>query len=844
MSKIRVYELAKDLGMDNKELIERMEKLGIAVRSHSSTLEEEDVDRIRQEFALGERNTVVEQRVATGVIRRRSVRRQAERSQPEEATPETAESEETEETVEELPVSETPEREEEPGPREETITVSTKLPRQAPAKIVGFVKGARKDTGSEQTAEQKSDARKGASASGTPSEPTAGEGKKPGAETTAEADHKGKQKKKKTVDVSTEEKAPRKKALFKQKGEKKAKNVLWESEPQRETRKVHKVEKKVAPAVMKKTEITTPKAIKRRIRIEDAIRVGDLAKKMGVKASDLMSKLISLGMMVTINQSIDSDAAAIVAAEFGYQVEAVGVETEEIMPRKEGAPEDLRTRAPVVTVMGHVDHGKTSLLDAIRQTNVIDGEAGGITQAIGAHHVRIKNREIVFLDTPGHEAFTSMRARGAQVTDIVVLVVAADDGVMDQTVEAINHARAAGVPIIVAVNKIDKNGADPDRITQQLSEYELIPEDWGGDTIYVRVSAKQKEGIEELLELILLQADMMELKADPTGAAQGVIIESKLDKGRGPVATVLIQQGTLRDGDAFVSKAEYGKVRAMIDDTGNRLEDAGPARAVEVVGFSSVPQAGTTITVVEDERRARAIADHRMQKTREKELSQTSKITLEQLYERIKEGVKELNVILKADVQGSIEALRESLEKLSTDDVKVAIIHSSTGAVTETDVMLASASNAVIIGFMVRPDMRVSDLAANEGVEIKYYDVIYNAIADVRAAMEGLLEPVYEEVYEGRAVVREVFKVPRIGAVAGCYITDGKVSRTSNLRLIRDGVVVHDGTILSLKRFKDDAKEVAQGFECGIGIDGFNDIKVDDVIETYTTKQVERTLES
>ena len=601
-------------------------------------------------------------------------------------------------------------------------------------------------------------------------------------------------------------------------------------------------DRKTAPVRMKKTEITTPKAIKRRIRVGDTITTGELAKRMGVKAGEVINKLMGMGVMATINQSIDFDIATLVASEFSFQVERAEVEFEDSMLKPEASGENLKPRAPIVTIMGHVDHGKTSLLDAIRQTNVIEGEAGGITQAIGAYHVHINDRDIVFLDTPGHEAFTAMRARGAQVTDIVVLVVAADDGVMDQTVEAINHSKVAGVPIIVAINKIDKPGADPEKIKQALTEHGLLSEQWGGDTIFSEVSAKKKIGIEELLEMILLQADVLELKADPNTAARGIIIEAKLDRGRGPVATVLIQQGTLREGDAFVSKTESGRVRAMINDQGRRVKEAGPAMPVEVIGFSSVPQTGAEFICVEDEKKARNIADYWIRKTREKELSASSKITLEQLYQKIKEGVKDLNVIIKADVQGSIEAISDALHKLSTEDVQLKTIHSSTGAISETDVMLASASNAIIIGFNVRPDARVSELAAQEGVEIKLYDIIYNVIADVRAAMEGLLEPEYKEVVQGRAEVRELFKVPKVGIIAGCHVTDGKITRTAGVKLVRDSVAVFDGKILSLKRFKDDAREVLAGFDCGIGIEGYNDIHVGDVIEAYTTETLERKL--
>ncbi len=603
-----------------------------------------------------------------------------------------------------------------------------------------------------------------------------------------------------------------------------------------------KEERKATVPKMKKTEITVPKAIKRRIRVAEAIAVGELAKKMGIKASEVIAKLIGLGLMATINQAIDFDTAMLIASEFGYQVESSTTEYEEPVQKIEASPENLRPRAPVVTIMGHVDHGKTSLLDAIRQTNVIDGEAGGITQAIGAYHVHIKNRDIVFLDTPGHEAFTAMRARGAQVTDIGVLVVAADDGVMDQTVEAINHSRVAGVPIMVAINKMDKPGADPEKIKQALTEYRLIPEAWGGDTIFAEVSAKKKQGIEELLELILLQADIMELKADPERPARGVVIEAKLDRGRGPVATVLIQEGILREGDAFVCKTESGRVRAMINDQGHRVKEAGPSMPVEVIGFSKVPQVSAEFVCVDDEKIARNIADYWIRKERERELSASSKITLEQLYEKIKEGTKDLNIIIKGDVQGSIEAMAEALNKLSTPDIKLKIIHSSTGTITETDVMLASASNAIIIGFNVRPDSRVSEIAEQEGVDVKLYDIIYNVIADVKAAMEGLLEPVYREVVQGRAEVRDLFKISKIGTIAGSHVLDGKITRNSNLKVVRDGVVAYDGKIASLKRLKDDVREVAAGLECGIGIENFNDIHVGDIIEAYTQEKVERKL--
>lgn len=603
--------------------------------------------------------------------------------------------------------------------------------------------------------------------------------------------------------------------------------------PFRPTRK--KVQ--VAP---KKPEVTVPKPIKRVIRIAEMIAVGDLAKRMGIKGGDVIKKLMELGVMVNINQVIDADVASLVASEFGYEVEKVSLEGEALLERKEDLPEQLKPRPPVVTIMGHVDHGKTLLLDAIRKTHVVEGEAGGITQHIGAYDVELENGHVVFIDTPGHEAFTAMRARGAQVTDIVVLVVAADDGVMPQTKEAIDHARAAKVPIVVAVNKIDKPTANPEKVKKELAEYGLVPEQWGGSTLMAEISAKQKMGIKELLELILLQAEMLELRANPDKAARGVIIESRLDKGRGPVATVLIQEGTLRPGEVFIAGSQYGRVRAMLNDKGQRIEEAGPSMPVEVVGFSDVPEAGEIFVVVSEERMAKQISLYRQEKIRQKELSKLSKVSLQELYEKIKKGeVKELNVIVKADVQGSIEAVKEALQKLSTEAVKVTIIHEAVGGITETDVNLASASNAIIIGFNVRPTPKAQQLAETERVDIRTYSVIYDAIDDIRKAMEGLLEPTYRERILGRAEVLQVFNISKVGTVAGSLIVDGKVVRGSHARLLRDNVVVYDGRISSLKRFKDDMKDCSQGLECGIKIENFNDIKQGDVIESYELEEIQ-----
>jgi len=590
---------------------------------------------------------------------------------------------------------------------------------------------------------------------------------------------------------------------------------------------------------LKKTEITVPKAAKRVVKVAEAISVGDLSQRLGVKANELIKKLMGLGIMATVNQLVDIDSATLIAQEYGYGVENVSVQEETLIDTgaepQEGKAEH---RAPVVTVMGHMDHGKTSLLDAIRKTNVVSDEAGGITQHIGAYHVHLDKGDITFLDTPGHEAFTQMRSRGAKVTDIVVLVVAADDGVMPQTVEAINHAKAAGVPIIVAVNKIDLPQADPSRVKNELAKYELVPEDWGGQTIFVEVSAKKVTNIKGLLEMILLQAEMLELKAASDVPARGIIIESKLDKGRGPVSTVLIQSGKLKVGDAFVTGVHHGRIRAMINDWGQRATEAGPSMPIEILGLSGVPQAGDSFIVVKDEATARQIASIRERKNMEVERMKTAKVSLADLYERISKGeVKELNIIIKADVQGSIEAVAESLDKLSTDAVKIKAIHSAVGGISEGDVMLAAASDAIIIGFNVRPEPKAQTLAEKESVDVRLYNVIYNLVDDIKKAMEGLLEPIVREEVIGRAEIRDVFKVSKVGTVAGCYVTDGKAERGARVRLIRDNVVIYEGKLSSLKRFKEDAKEVASGYECGMAIEGYNDIKVGDVIELYVEKQ-------
>ncbi len=581
---------------------------------------------------------------------------------------------------------------------------------------------------------------------------------------------------------------------------------------------------------------------KKTIVVETPIIVKDLAEILKVSPGELIKKLMFMGFLANINQEVDNAAVIMVAEEYGYSVELKVTEKEEIekeLIEVEDDPKNLMPRAPVVTVLGHVDHGKTSLLDAIRETKVTSQEAGGITQHIGAYQAVINDQKVVFLDTPGHEAFTSMRARGAQVTDVAILVVAADDGVMPQTVEAINHVRAAGVPIIVAVNKIDKANANPDRVKQQLSEYGLVPEEWGGETIFAPVSALKGEGLDHLLEMIILLAEMSELKANPTATARGIVIEAQLDKGKGPVATILIQNGSLEVGDSIVCGSISGKVRAMINDKGKKVKKALPSMPVEVQGFSEIPEAGDIFQVVKDEKIARQIAEKRSIKRREAELQKTRKVSLDDLYKQIQEGhLKDLNIIIKGDVQGSVEALKESLLKIGNEEVRLQVIHTGVGAVTESDIMLADASNAIIIGFNVRPEPNARKMAEQENVEVKLYRVIYEIIEDINAAMTGMLDPKFEEVVLGRAEIRQTFKVSRLGTIAGCHVVDGKITRDSGIRVIRNGIVIHEGKIDSLKRFKDDVREVVDGYECGIMLERFNDIKEQDIMEAFVMQQV------
>ena len=593
------------------------------------------------------------------------------------------------------------------------------------------------------------------------------------------------------------------------------------------------------PKLVEPPKPSVPKVFKK-ITLTEGVTVKELAEKMDVKHKDLIKALMGRGVLATINQPLGGDLAVEVAREFGCEAEILSFEEDVVREEAvEEKPEDLIARGPVVTVMGHVDHGKTSLLDAIRQTKVVEKEAGGITQHIGAYKVETNDRNIVFLDTPGHEAFTMMRARGARVTDLVILVVAADDGVMPQTVEAIDHAKAAGVPLMVAINKIDKPGANSERVKKQLADIGLVPEDWGGNTVFCEVSAKQRQGLDLLLEMVLLVSDLQELKANPKRAAMGTVLEAKIDKGKGPVAHVLVQNGTAAVGDSFIAGAVHGKIRAMLDDRGHKVRKAEPATPVEILGLTSLPQAGDQFQVV-DSIKARQIGEFRQQKLKEHQLTLSSRLTLDQLHQQVQEGtVKDLPIVLKADVQGSVEVLSDTLSKLSTDRVKVKIIRAGAGAVTDADVALAAVSNAIIIGFNVRPQRTAAEQAEKENIDIRLHTVIYNVTDEIKKALAGLLEPTFKEVTLGRAEIRETFRVPKIGTVAGCYVTDGKVVRSADARLLRDNVIVHEGKLGSLRRFKEDVSEVKQGFECGIGLAGYNDIKKGDVIEVFSIERVQ-----
>jgi translation initiation factor IF-2 len=910
MGKMRVHLLAKELEMETKDLVAQLERLGIRGRKAQSSLEDEEVARVRAALAaqekphvhvgeekvvadrvvtaddqsLGEiqaRETVVERRVRANVIRRRTSRvevpadaHEIDLSQAEPmSAPIPQPSADFEDLAATMPSYEddsalssiAPESDvshhEEPGetpgemaeqvsahdaqarpvpvqdrqpvsppppppPQAQTPAAPVTAPKEAPrgARVLGRIDLKRTVTIAP-------------AAPSAPRRPIPGSpGVPPAANDAARPARDGEAAKPATGEAEKPKAGRHKKRVVKKQ------DVLEFREKELRSGRIPKKKRALPGKEQRKTEITVPRASKRVIRISEVITVGDLAREMGIKAGDVIKKLMSLGMMASINQVLDVDTATLVAADFDYQVENVAFDAESMLEVEQVEEESmLVSRSPVVTIMGHVDHGKTSLLDAVRSTNVTAQEHGGITQHIGAYHVQVDGRSVTFLDTPGHEAFTAMRARGAKVTDIVVLVVAADDGVMPQTIEAINHARAAEVPIIVAVNKIDKPDADLERVKRGLSEHGLVSEDWGGDTVFAPVSAKTQEGIPHLLEMLLLQADILELQANPDKLARGTIVEAKLDRGRGPVATVLVQEGTLRVGDAFVCGVFHGKVRAMINDLGQKVEIAPPSSPVEILGLQGVPQAGDSFIAVADESKARQVAEHRHTKQRETELVKSSKVSLEELYDQIKTGdVKELRVVVKADVQGSVEALTDALTRMSTAEVKLRVLHGSVGGITESDILLAAASNAIVIGFNVRPESKGQALASQEGVDVRLYTVIYEAVADVRAAMEGMLEPTFREQTQGRVDIRQIFNIQGVGTIAGCYVTEGKIQRGNLVRILRDHVVVHEGKLASLKRFKDDVREVSAGYECGLSIEGFQDIKQGDVVEAYERTAVVR----
>lgn len=811
ISKVRVHELSKELGISPKELLHFLNDLGANVRNHMSTVEDKFVEQAREAF-------------------------------PSQKQPRFSQINTTKPAAKDGPISET----------KQTSAPEVRTKQSAPAGTKTELTpsgGAKKEHPTPKRVEEDSQSKRTVSAksqvkSGTKPEAGSKAAKPKRAESNVKAKPSQRDSNQIKPDNKLNPKSPNQtnqKQLNKQRAKSgpvaAARGPVARPTVKRQNSRV--VQRKNVKPTKPKGPITNVKSV----QLPPSMTVKEFSQLIEVAASDVIKKLMGLGLLANINQEIDLDTMILLADEYKISASAAPTEEEKLQVEEiEDAPESLLPRPPVVTVMGHVDHGKTSLLDAIRETNVTAQEAGGITQHIGAYQVELKDRKITFLDTPGHAAFTAMRARGAQATDIAILVVAADDGVMPQTIEALNHAKDANVPIIVAINKMDKPDSNPDRIKQDLTEYGLVAEEWGGDTIFVPVSAKKREGIEQLLEMVLLVADMKDLRANPNRAAKGTIIEAKLDKGRGPVATVLIQAGTLEVGNAIIAGAAAGKVRVLVNEKGKKLKKAGPSTPVEVIGFDELPEAGDILYAISEETVARGLADKRMQLKRETELNKNQKVTLDDLFTKIKEGeIKELKIVLKADVQGSVEATRQSLERLSNDEVRVRVIHGGVGGIGEGDVMLASASNAVVIGFNVRPDPMAKRIAEKENVDIRLYRIIYEIIDDVKKAMEGMLAPEYKEVVVGRAEIRMVYKVPKVGNVAGCYILEGKINRNASVRLIRDNIVIHDGKIESLKRFKDDAREVGEGFECGIGLEKFNDIKEGDIIEAYAMEEIKKT---
>ena len=862
MSQKRVYEVAKELGIDSKELIAKAkELLGLEIQSHSSSISDTYVVRLKIALEKQKSNVTVEKRIekdGTTVVRRRREQPKPEAPQEPAATEPPKQEEVKDEVVQKSP-------EEAPAVEGKVVTsvekvdvekadkeglavqAHTEVKPEVPSVEAPVVKEG--DTPAPEvastTVENKQEEVK--------SEPEKKEkphkfmievvGEVPDIKLKSELLQEQKQKSVK-VDVKSLKQEIQKtekegKGLDKKKKEGHHRRMreldssdIYDEDDERMAYLAARAKKKNKKRVEQKTEITVPKAIKRVLKMQESISIQNLAKGMGVKASDVISKLLSYGIEATINQYIDFDTASVIAKDFNWEVVKADEDLEAKIIR-EDRPEDMVPRPPIVTVMGHVDHGKTTLLDYIKKTNVAASEAGGITQHIGAYEVRLPKGTITFIDTPGHAAFTKMRARGAQITDIVILVIAADDGIQPQTVEAINHAKSAGVPIIVAINKIDKPGVNPDRIKQDLMTYGLVSEEWGGDTIVRYISAKTGQGVSELLDMVLLQAEMMELKASDKGPAVGTVIESKIEKGRGPVATVIVQKGTLRKGDFVISGVYSGRVRMMFDSSGNQCIAAGPSKPVEVVGLSGTPQAGEALNVVEDEKLASRIIEKRMERLRAQKFSTVSKPSLQEMLEAPEGEIKTLKIILKTDVYGSAESISEALKAESREDFKVEILHSGVGTITESDVNLASASGAIIIGFNTKPDANVRSIAEREKVIIKIFDIIYDLLDFVKKIMSGELKEEKVETYIGRAEVRQVFNISKVGKVAGCMVVDGKVTRSAIVKVLRDSQVIYQGKISSLKRFKDDVKEVQAGMDCGIGIEGFDDINENDVLEFY-----------
>ena len=833
MSKTRVYELAKDLDVPSKRIIDILSDIGFEVKNHMSVVETDAVNRIRYQLtgkgeppapAAPRAQSIEDKQPAVKPAETSTQQRTENRPQQGQAPNNTTNQRPTGQGQRPAPSG--------PRPAGQGSSPAPSGPRPA-GQGSSPAPGGPRPAGQGQRPAPGGPRPAGQGQRPAPGGPRpAGQGQRPapGGPRLAEQGQRTAPSGQRPTGTGQRNT---------QGGQRFAGSGQKQRPPMRDRKK--RVDKRERKAMREARVLDEQQKLERTVVLDGRITVGELADKMGIGASEIISKLIGLGTMATINQAVDIEVAQMLVEEHGFEVE-IKVDTleESLIETVDDRDEDLQPRHPVVTILGHVDHGKTSLLDAIREANVTSQEAGGITQHIGAYQAELNGRKVVFLDTPGHAAFTAMRARGAQVTDIAIVVVAADDGVMPQTVEAINHVKAAGVPIIIAVNKIDKENANPEKVKQQLTEYGLVSEEWGGETIFVEVSALKHLGLDTLMEMILLVADIAELKANPDKPAIGTVVEAKLDKGRGPVATVLIQDGTLHVGDSIICGTIYGKVRAMVDDKGKRIKKAGPATPVEVLGLNEVPEAGDLLQAVSDDKVARQLADKRADKRRESELKKIAKVSLEDLFNQIQEGeIKDLNIIIKADVQGSVEALRESLLKLTSTQVRVQVLHGGVGAITESDVMLASASNAIIFGFNIRPEPSARKMADREKVDIRIYRIIYEAIENVQAAMKGMLAPTFREVILGQAEVRNMFKVSRLGTIAGCYVTDGKITRNADIRIIRDGVVIHEGRIDTLKRFKDDAREVLSGYECGILMDKFNDYREHDVIEAYAMQQVE-----